>query len=214
MSPGPARQRVPQLHPMRSVGSARSSVQPAPHHRLRVTIDHEPLRGVTPAMLLWWFGNLGGEMPYAGGSYPRYLVWHPLDHRGWTLVRPAPDGTAGEGARVRIREDFGADPAMAVDSTERVEKLDDTGIRLVVRVAGAQVFQLEHTWSAGRGRTHYTSVLDLGSRSPLLRPVNSYLRRRVFRPGMEQAWIKHNIEEVGLLEHFLPALHRREQGGP
>jgi hypothetical protein len=49
-------------------------------------------------------------------------------------------------------------------------------------------------------------VFDLGGRSRLLAPVNAYLRRRVFRPEMELAWIRHNIEEVGLLEHFLPAL--------
>lgn len=100
---------------------------------------------------------------------------------------------------------------MLIDSVDRVEKLDDTGIRLVMRVAGVQVFQLEHTWSAGRGRTHYTSVFDLGARSPLFLPVNSYLRARVFRPGMERAWITHNIEEVGLLEHFLPALFEAHQ---
>lgn len=80
----------------------------------------------------------------------------------------------------------------------------------MLRVAGAQVFQLEHTWSPGRGRTHYTSVLDLGGRSALLHPVNAYLRRKVFRPGMDHAWARHNVEEVGLLEHFLPGLYDHE----
>ena len=145
-------------------------------------------------------------MPYADGVYPGYLAWHPLDHIAWELDRPAPDGGTGEGARFHIVETFNQDPTMLIDSVDRVEKLDRTGIRLSLRVAGAQVFQLEHTWSEGRGRTHYTSVFDLGARSRLFAPVNAYLRRRVFRPGMEQAWIRHNIEEVGLLEHFLPAL--------
>jgi hypothetical protein len=171
-----------------------------------MTIDHEPLTGVTPEMLLWWFRNIGGEMSYAGGSWPRYLVWHPHDHLSWRLERPAPDGSIGEGARFHIRERFAGDDAMLIDSVDRVEKLDDTGIRLVMRVAGVQVFQLEHTWSVGRGRTHYTSVFDLGARSPLFAPVNAYLRARVFRPEMDRAWITHNIQEVGLLEHFLPAL--------
>jgi hypothetical protein len=191
---------------MRKPDTARWSISELPNNRVRLTIDHAPLTGITPEMLLWWFRNIGGDMPYADGVYPRYLVWHPLDHIAWELDRAAPDGQIGEGARFHIVETFGQDPTMLIDSIDRVEKLDATGIRLALRVAGAQVFQLEHTWSEGRGRTHYTSVFDLGGRSRLLAPVNAYLRRRVFRPEMELAWIRHNIEEVGLLEHFLPAL--------
>jgi hypothetical protein len=29
---------------------------------------------------------------------------------------------------------------------------------------------------------------------------------------MVRAWVKHNIEEVGLLEHFLPSLYAEERG--
>lgn len=38
-------------------------------------------------------------------------------------------------------------------------------------------------------------------------PVNRYLNRRRFPHHMAHAWLKHNIEEVGLLEHLLPILH-------
>jgi hypothetical protein len=173
--------------PLRTVDPGRISMQEFAHHRIRLTIDHEPLAGVTPDMLLWWFSHLAGTMPYAGGVHPRYTVWHPLDHIRWELARAAPGGGAAEGARFHIVETLGQDRRRLVDSVDRVEKLDRTGIRLVMRLAGAQVFQLEHTWSEGRGRTH------------------------VFRPDMDLAWIKHNIEEVGLLEHFLPTLYATEQ---
>jgi len=49
--------------------------------------------------------------------------------------------------------------------------------------------------------------------------VNAFLRSRVFRPDMDRAWIKHNVEEVELLEHFLPGLfaadatNARQDGG-
>jgi len=76
------------------------------------------------------------------------------------------------------------------------------------------VFQLEHTWSAGRGRTHYVSVFDLGSPSRLLYPVNLYIRRRIFRPELDEARVKHNIEEVGLLEHILPSLMAQRDSFP
>jgi hypothetical protein len=214
MAARPPSPPVPAIHPLRTTDTARSTFRELGRHRLRVTIDHAPLDGVTPEMLLWWFGHLGGTMAYAGGEHPRYRVWHPFDHVDWQLARPAPDGGAGEGARFRIVENLGADPAMGIDTVDRVEKLDETGIRLVLRLAGVPFFQLEHTWSQGRGRTHYVSVLDLGARSRWARPVNAYLRAKVFRPGMERAWVKHNIEEVGLLEHFLPGLWAAEHLAP
>ncbi|HWR84355.1 MAG TPA: hypothetical protein VN200_00030 [Rhodoglobus sp.] len=203
--PNPA----PTVFPFRTVDRDRVAITEFPGRRLRITIDHEPLAGVTPDMLLWWFSNIGGDMAYAGASYTRYTVWHPLDHIHWALARQAPGGGAAEGARFRIVEAMGRDERYRVDGVDRVEKLDRTGIRLVQRVAGGMVFQLEHTWSEGRGRTHYVSVLDLGGRSALARPLNAYLRSRVFTPGIEQAWVRHNVEEVGRLEHFLPGLYEQ-----
>lgn len=199
---------LPLLAPLRDLDEGRVSIQEFPHRRLRLTIDHEPLRGVTPEMLLWWFRHIGDQMPYAAGTHPRYRVWHPLDHIHWELERPARDGSVGEGARFRIVEMMGRDERFYIDSIDRVEKLDLTGIRLVLRVAGAQFFQLEHTWSRAEGATHYTSVMDIGGRTALARPINAYLRSRVFVPGMERAWLRHNIEEVGYFEHFLPELYR------
>ena len=198
------------LHPLRTVDSARSKVELLPQHRLRVTIDHQSLSMITPDMLLWWFRHIGDRMTYAGQDIPSYLAWHPLDHIHWQLAKAAPGGGAGEGARFRIVEAFDRRREFYVDSTEVVEKLDDTGIRLVRRVAGIPVFQLEHTWSDCPQGTHYVSVLDLGARSRLLDPVNRYLITRVFPERMARAWVKHNIEEVGVLEHLIPdALRQR-----
>jgi hypothetical protein len=175
-----------------------------------VTIDHRVLAGVTPTMLLDWFTHLGETMSYGGEVIDRYLAWHPTDHIRWELARPAPGGGAAEGARFRIVEAFGARPEFKVDVVDRVEKLDETGIRLVTRVAGVIVFQLEHTWSAGSDGTHYITVLDVGARAPLFAPINRIARRR-FPDAMVHAWIKHNIEEVGQLEYLLPQLNSAEQ---
>ena len=192
--------------PMRTADPARSSIQRLPRHRMRITIDHEPLRGTTPAMLLWWFQHIGDAIAYGEQELSAYLAWHPLDHIRWELARPAPGGGAGEGARFRIVEAFDRREEFYVDSTETVEKLDRTGIRLVRRLLGVPVFQLEHTWSAGQEGTHYVSVMDLGARSPLLAPVNRHLTSRVFPEPMARAWVVHNVEEVGVLEHLLPGL--------
>ena len=152
-----------------------------------------------PAQLLWWFHNIGGTMRYGDQVLPRYLVWHPLDHIHWELDRPDPHGGTGEGARFRI---------------VTVEKLDHTGIRLVRRLAGVPVLQLEHTWSPGDGRAHYVSVLDVGARARLSAPVNRYLTSRVFPESLLRAWVVHNIEEVGILEHLLPEQRAQLQPVP
>ncbi|SHF96059.1 hypothetical protein [Geodermatophilus nigrescens] len=196
---------LPLVVPLRTPDTATVRYEEHPHGRRRVTIDHAPLEGVTPDQVLDWFGSLGATMDYDGGVVSRYLAWHPLDHVRWELARPAPGGGAAEGARFRIVERFAGRPEYAIDVVERVEKLDRTGIRLVQRIGGAVVTQLEHTWSAGRGRTHYVSVLDLGARGPLSAPVNRVLRRR-FPDPMVRAWVRHNVEEVGRLELLLPML--------
>ncbi|MEH3142141.1 MAG: hypothetical protein PGN37_18590 [Mycobacterium kyogaense] len=196
---------LPVLYPLRSVDSASVRYTDCAHGRRRVTIDHRPLAGVTPAMLLDWFTHLDGTMRYGGRTVDRYLAWHPTDHIRWELWRPAPGGGAGEGARFHIVEAFGGDPNFGVDVVDRVEKLDVTGIRLVQRFAGVPIFALEHTWSAGVDGTHYVSVMDIGARSALMAPVNAVLRRR-FPSKMVTAWVRHNIEEVGQLEYLLPQL--------
>lgn len=195
----------PVLYPLRTVDTAIVGYIQALHLRRRVTIVHRPLAGITPAMLLNWFTHIGETMAYGGQTIERYLAWHPIDHIRWELARPAPGGGAAEGARFRIVEKFDNRDAFAVDVIDRVEKLDETGIRLVQRVAGVIVFQLEHTWSPGSDGAHYVSVLDVGARSALFTPVNYLLTRR-FSDAMLRAWVKHNIEEVGQLEYLLPGL--------
>jgi hypothetical protein len=108
------------------------------------------------------------------------------------------------GARFRIVEAFGGRPGYKVDVVDRVEKLDETGIRPVTRLAGIVVFQLEHTWSAGPDGAHYVTVMDIGARSPLLAPVNPWRTGDSPTPWCSMG--ERNIKEVGQLEHLLPQL--------
>jgi hypothetical protein len=130
----------PVLYPLRSVDTATVRYADLPHRRRRITIDHRPLTDITPTMLLDWFTHIGGKMSYGGEVIDRYLAWHPIDHINCELARPARGAGAAEGARFRMVEAFGGRPEFRIDEVARVEKLDETGIRLVRRVAGVPVF--------------------------------------------------------------------------
>ena len=178
--------------------------------RMILTIEHEIVAGVTPAMLDWWFRNIGGEMTLGGRRYSRYRVWHPRDHISWQLVGGDP-ARVDVGARFRIVEAFDRNPAWLVDSVETVTKLDETGIRLERHLLGSTVFSLEHWFTPAEGGTRYRSRMELGADTLFGRLLfNRIIRPMLFSDLMGPAWLKHNVEEVGNFERFLPALHAAE----
>jgi hypothetical protein len=202
----------PQFGPIKPLASARTSQSRLANGQLVLTIEHDTVRGVTPAMLRWWFEHLGETMVHEGVSYPRYLLWHPRDHIHWALAARAPDGGTGQGASFRIVEAFAANPDFYVDSTEYVEKLDDEGISLVRRLLGIEVFRLEHRFgSAARGASYRSRMvvgLDAGIIGTLF---NDHLRPRLLSNEAATAWLTHNVEEVSMFEHILPGLYARER---
>ena len=173
---------------MKPLASARTAQSVLPTGQLLLTIEHDTVRGVTPAMLRWWFETLGETMTYEGVTY---------------------DGGTGQGAHFRIVEAFGANPAYYVDSTEFVERLDEGGITLVRRILGVEVFRLQHRFGDARGGASYRSRMVVGALSGRFGAIlNAVVRPRVFSDAMGTAWVAHNVEEVSMLEHILPALYR------
>jgi hypothetical protein len=195
--------------PMKPVSSAKTALAFDAHGRMVMTIEHALLHGLTPGMVEWWFRNIGGEMTIEGQRINRYLVWHPADHIHWELVNPRSDGAVGVGSRFRIVEAFAADPRFYVDIVDTVIRLDASGITLVNRdLAGIEVTRLNHDFIARDGGTSYVSTLTVGVATPVLcRLLNPMIHRFVFGEAMGRAWLKHNVEEVGLLEHIIPALY-------
>jgi hypothetical protein len=50
----------------------------------------------------------------------------------------------------------------------------------------------------------------IGTTAPLLRAaLNPPIHRAIFPEAMGRAWLKHNVEEVGLLEHIIPRIYVR-----
>jgi hypothetical protein len=171
-------------------------------------IDHDILKGLTPEMVAWWFRNIGGDMEINGGRQSKYLVWHPLDHIHWELAQPSPGGGAGVGAKFRIVEAFDRNPSFYVDVVDTVTRLDMTGFTAISYKFGLPASRLNHDFSAVEGGTRYVSTLTIGTEVPgVSHALNRILHKTLFPEAMGRAWLKHNIEEVGLLEHIIPLIY-------
>jgi hypothetical protein len=96
-----------------------------------------------------------------------------------------------------------------------VPKNDDTGITLSVRKFGMEIVHLEHTFTPVSEGTLYQSRNRVGTETvPARFLLNPLIRRWVFTEAMCRAWLKHNVEEVGNLEFFLPALYAAHADRP
>jgi hypothetical protein len=203
----------PHLGPLKPFASARTTRTVLPTGQLQLTIEHERILGVTPQMLRWWFENVSATMVYRGTTYLRYQLWHPRDHIRLEVATRSPAGRTGQGAHWRIVEAFAANPRFYVDSTVYVEKLDDEGLSLVRREGRGEFFRLDHRFATVSDGASYRSRMTVGPESGMARLVfNNVVRPWVFPDDMASAWLAHNVEEVGLLEHILPALYAGRGG--
>jgi hypothetical protein len=203
----------PVLWPLRKQESA-TVTRERDRHRAIVRIEHAPLAGVSADMLRWWYGNVPGTMSYAGGTYPRYLVWHPLDHISYAVVhqRSAADPVTGDpvraGSTLRIREALHRDPEQVIDITVTVEELGPHRAVIVKRLLGTTIVRLENDFTDAPAGAAYRTTLTVGDTTALARlALNRVAHRRAFPEQRIQPWITHHIEEIGNLEHFLPALY-------
>jgi len=189
------------------VSSARSGVDLLDDGRVHCWIEHETVRGVTPAMLVWWFRNIEGDMDHQGQRVPRYSVWHPADHVRFRYVKRLPDGSIGPGSVFHITEMLGARPEYLVDTFTDVTRLDEGGFAHRPRFHGIRAARMDYEFEAVTGGTAYRNSLTVGFEGWLGRLLNPLVRRFVFDQARGRAWLKHNIEEVGQFEAFLPQLH-------
>lgn len=200
--------------PLKALGSADSGIDVLPDGRLRCWIRHEVLRGVTPTMLAWWFAHLEGDVEVCGRCIARYRVWHPYDHVHAGYARRLPDGSVGPGAVLRIKEFLGGDPRFLVDVESEIEKLDEEGFIHNPIVHGLRgIARMKYSFRAVPGGTQYENCLIVGPDARWGRAgqwLQPLAQRLAFPPGKGDAWLRHNIEEVGMFEHFLPALYQSE----
>lgn len=195
---------------MKPLSSARTRESTLPDGRIELRIEHDLLRGVTPQMLVWWWRNIEGEMELGGKTYPRYLIWHPVDHIYFKVVERLPDGSVGVGSKFHIVEAFGGDLRHLINVVLHIRRLEETEITVEVPVAGFPVMRIYGQLVPREGDTQLTSTMTLGFSGWLGRlGLNRVLIGRHFPAERRRAWLKHSVEEIGNLQFFLPDLYRR-----
>ena len=196
----------------KSIESARSGFQILTDGRIHCWIEHHVIRGVTPQMLVWWFKHLEGDVIYDGRRLSRYRVWHPRDHLAIEYTRRNPDGSIGVGCVIHLTEMLGANPDYLIDVHTEIIKLDEQGFAHRPQFHGFQLAQMDYEFKETDEGTVYRNSLTVGAQGIFGKLVNWVIRTLVFDEARGRAWIKHNIEEVGNFESFLPKLYAVEAG--
>ena len=205
--------------PMKTLESATWDVEKLPGGGLRAWIDHQPMRGVTPAAIRWWFENIDTRTTYNGSDFngpkvPAYRYWHPFDHIRvrWVKKVPGADGRIGPGSIIHIEETIGG--RYPVDAKARVSRFDDEAFNFDLLVGGiAPVGEVLHLWSPSDAGLQFRTQVTLSARIKLIGGLLTRIARRaMFTDAMVRHWVVHNVEESGETEKFLPALYAHANG--
>ena len=201
---------LPLYWQFKPMSSASAGVQTLNYGRKKFWVKHDVLKNVTAALLAWWFGHFAeGDVEIQGRLFNRYRVWHPLDRVYARYVRRAPDGSGGPEAQIALCEYLGRNPHYKIEAVSTIEKLDETGFIHNVHRGGVLLARMEHMFTKTVDGTRDENCLIVpGTRR--LGPVAGLLVPFLFPDGKGQAWLKHSIEEIGMLENFLPELYGRE----
>jgi hypothetical protein len=191
----------------KAVETAKSDLAILADGRLHCWIEHELIRGVTPQMLVWWFKHLEGEVSVQGERLSRYRLWHPRDHIAIEYSRRNCDGSVGVGCVIHLTEMLGGDERYLIDTHTEILKLDEQGFIHRPKFHGMRLALMEYEFEPREGGVLYRNSLTVGARGFLGRVINPCIRAVLFGEERARAWIKHNVEEVGNFESFLPSLY-------
>lgn len=194
---------------LKPISTAKAGSEVLDDGRLRFWIRHDIVKGVTPAMLVWWFQHLEGDVELDGRQVDRYRIWHPLDHAYARYVRRRPDGTVGPGAQIELLEYLGRNVKYKTHIVTTIEKLDEEGYIHNPVQHGVALARMEYSFREVAGGTLYENALIV-PRNHGSRFFRSVVVPLLFPEAKGRAWIRHNVEEVGCFENFLPDLYRKE----
>lgn len=201
---------LPSETPLRTLDHGRHEVTSLGDGRIELRIWHERLPGVTLEMVHWWFQHLDGRGRFRGLDEAYYRWWHPRDHVSIRASRNA-DGHIAPGCTIDIHEAFARDLRFRVKNQVTIHRWDEHGIGFHAHRLGHRVFELDHVFYDHSDGLEYESLMRVGASSgPLRHLIDQHVLPRAFPEEKTQAWLLHNIEEVGCLVDFLPDLYQAQ----
>ena len=82
-------------------------------------------------------------------------------------------------------------------------------------MGGLPLARLEYGFTPIDGGTVYDNSITFGPDIAVVRPLfNALIRPRAFPDARARAWLRHNVEEVGNFQFFLPGLYAKEGRAP
>ena len=200
MIPMPEPLHVSYLAKARERSTARVEIRWISSSQFEQKIVHAPLFGVTREMLYWWMHHIGDHVDWEGSSVQAYRLWHPRDHIDWSC-----DGPVRVGSKFRIVEAFQREARFRVDRVFDLPKLDISGFRIETGFAGFAKISVDEDWEDVPGGVRWTNTMRVSTPSNFLAPL-VWAGQYANRANLE-AWINHNIEEVGFIPEFLPQIY-------
>lgn len=176
--------------------------------RIQIHLEHPLVRNVTPEMISWWYQNLSiGEVNIDGINYPYYQIFHLSEHGQTNIKHAATDGSPGMGAGAIVyrQETFGPFKSRGQG---RIQRFDDFGYVAIPVTGPLELGKIEHSFKPVSGGTLYTVDAVLGSQIPYYGwAINYYIRNKQFSEPAIKEWLRHQVEEVGSLPHYLPKIY-------
>jgi hypothetical protein len=74
------------------------------------------------------------------------------------------------------------------------------------------VGKIQHKFTKVDGGTLYEVETVLGSNVPVIGGIiNYFIQNKKFPPKAIKEWVRHQVEEVGSLVHYLPEIYRKQK---
>jgi hypothetical protein len=137
-------------------------------------------------------------------------LWSTVRRTTATASGINPDGSIGVGCKMRIVEMPDRKPEYMIDCESVITRLDPGGFAHEPSVRGVPIAEANYTFERAPEGTIYRNNLIIGFETRPARWANRLVPYAGFNDEHAIAWIKHNVEEVGNFESFLPRLYAAE----
>lgn len=190
------------------INQAYTNYQYLDNGQILIEITHVPLINITPKMLAWFYQNLPiSTVQIDQTTLPWYHIFHPTEHGVISVVEHATSNLPGMGvgALIQRKEWFGDFNSQGAG---RIINFSEQGMTIKPELAGLHFGQIEHSFIQTNKGSQYTVKSLIGSDLPVLGPIiNLVIRYKMFPEPMIKQWLRHQVEEVGSLNSFLPQLY-------